>query len=294
MISFGSTVKKELCRAPHGKSCCILAEAVGILLFCNTFSTDKIRIITENEAFSARLPVLFERAFGVDFDKVPTGSGKFIYTIETMDKLHRVMTCIGADIASFSCQINFALLEEECCRIAFCRGAFLAGGAVSNPEKSYHLELVTSHLSVSRQLPALLHESNFEPKSSRRAGHYMSYFKQSTEIEEFLTALGAPISAMEIMTAKVEKDLKRDVNRRLNCEMANLDKTVDATLQQIETIERLEQLGVLETLPEKLQETAKMRVKYPEYTLSKLAETFYPPISKSALNHRLRKLQSLL
>ncbi|MFI3250169.1 MAG: DNA-binding protein WhiA [Eubacteriales bacterium] len=294
MESFASTVKKELCRAPINRPCCALAEGLGVLLFCNTFHGDEIRILTEHEGFATRLPQLFLKGFSVTFDQLPSGNGKFRFVIKDKEKLKTIVEKLGGERDGFSCQINFAYVEEECCRTAFCRGAFLAGGAVSDPVKGYHLELVTSHLSVSRQFPALLHESGFSPKTTQRKGHFMSYFKKSSEIEDFLSVLGAPISAMEIMNAKLEKDLKRDVNRRLNCEMANLDKTVDATLQQIEIISQLEKMGILDTLPEKLQQTASLRVEYPEYTLSKLADCFSPPISKSALSHRLRKLQSYL
>lgn len=164
---------------------------------------------------------------------------------------------------------------------------------MTDPKKDYHLELTTSHLSVSRELPVLLHECNFYPKSLPRKGHHVTYFKQSNHIEDFLTAIGAPISAMEVMNIKLEKNLLRNVNRRVNCDAANLDKAVDAAQTLIQVIRKLEASGVMETLPEKLQETAKLRIEHPHCTLTQLAELFTPPISKSALNHRLRKLTAL-
>ena len=189
--------------------------------------------------------------------------------------------------------INFAVLEEECCRNSFFRGAFLAGGSVTDPKKRYHLELLTSHFSVSREMLALLMEGGFTPKDTTRKSNYVTYFKQSEYIEDFLTSIGAPLAAMEVMNAKAEKHLRNGVNRRVNCDSANLSKAVDAAQEQIECIRRLESMVGLEQLPEKLAEAARLRVANPELTLSQLAEQFDPPITKSALNHRLRKLIQL-
>jgi hypothetical protein len=189
--------------------------------------------------------------------------------------------------------INFAMLEENCCRAAFLRGTFLAGGSVTDPRKGYHLELATSHQSVSREMLALMREMELEPKDAQRKGNSVIYFKQSDRIEEFLTVIGAPLSAMEIMNAKLEKDLRGSVNRRVNCDAANLDKTVEAAMTQVEAIRRLEERGGLSLLPDKLRETACLRLSHPEDTLSQLAQRCDPPITKSTLNHRLRKLVEL-
>jgi hypothetical protein len=164
---------------------------------------------------------------------------------------------------------------------------------VIDPEKSYHLELVTSHYHVGREMPALLREAGFEAKETTRKSNYIAYFKQSDHIEDFLTAIGAPVAAMEIMTSKLERNLRGSVNRRVNCDSANLDKAVAASQNQIDAIGRLRDRGLLEELPDKLRETARLRQENPELTLSQLAELFSPPISKSALNHRLRKLVEL-
>ena len=126
-----------------------------------------------------------------------------------------------------------------------------------------------------------------------RSGSFVTYFKQSEHIEDFLTLIGAPVAAMEIMTAKMEKDLRNSVNRRLNCDNANLDKAVEAAQEQMEAIRRLRSSERLEQLPEKLQETARLREQNPELTLSELALEFTPPVTKSCLNHRLRKLVEL-
>ena len=289
-MSFSSDVKQELCRAPLSRKCCAQAEAYGVLLYCNTFSSGEIRIITESEALAQRLPALFKKAFQITFDRLPDGEGKHIFLITDPEKLAVVQQTFGGEERALALHINFGVLEEACCRIAFLRGAFLAGGSVTAPQKGYHLELSTSHQSVSREMLALMRELELEPKDAPRKGNAVIYFKQSDRIEDFLTSIGAPISAMEVMNAKLEKDLRGSVNRRVNCDAANLDKAVEAAMVQIEAIHKLEESGVLATLPEKLQEVANLRREHPADTLIQLAQRCDPPITKSALNHRLRKL----
>ncbi len=297
-MSFSYDTKNELCRLNVQKLCCARAEAYGILLYCNTFSPTEIRIVTENPNFAARLPKLFHRAFGLQFDRQPEPEqqeGKRIFQMTERKKLDHIINLLGYDPRqNLVLHINFAMLEEECCKASFLRGIFFAGGSITDPQKRYHLELTSSHLQASRELEVLLRESGYPPKNVSRNGSFVTYFKQSDQIEDFLTLIGAPVAAMNIMTAKMEKDLRNSVNRRLNCDSANLDKAVLAAQEQIEAIRRLETAGVLETLPDKLKETAKLRVKHPELTLSELAEEFDPPVSKSCLNHRLRKLTSLV
>ena len=292
-MSFSGAVKEELCRAGLNRRCCAQAGAYGVLLYCNTFNGGEARVVTESGPFAQRLPALFKKAFRLDFDRLPEGEGKRIFTLSGPDKLEAVRRSFGLDPGAVALHVNFAVLEEDCCRAAFLRGAFLAGGSVSDPQKSYHLELSTSHHSVSREVLALMRELGLEAKSSQRKGNMVLYFKQSDRIEDFLTCIGAPVSAMEVMNAKLEKDLRGKVNRRVNCDAANLDKAVEAALAQVEAIRRLEGDGRLLTLPDKLQEAARLRLAHPEDTLAQLAEQCDPPATKSALNHRLRKLVEL-
>ena len=295
-MSFSAQVKEELCRTPLSRRCCARAEAYGILLFCHSFTAVEIKIVTSAPVFAKRLPALFRKAFKVDFDRTPepAETGKRIFLITDPGKLAAIREAYGSDPAvSLANHINFAVLEEEHCRLAFFRGAFLAGGSVTDPAKRYHLELSTPHLSVSRELRALLLECGFTPKETTRKANSITYFKQSEAIEDFLTAIGAPLAAMEIMNAKAEKDLRGSINRRVNCDAANLDKAVDAAQGQIEAIYRLEERGMLEELPDKLKEAVDLRVAHPELTLAQLAELCEPPVSKSAFNHRLRKLMEM-
>ena len=296
-MSFSADVKEELCRSTLNKKCCAQAEAYGVLLFCTAFTAGEIRIVTENPAFSLRLPQLFWKAFRLDFDIYPEvlgEPGKQVFAFQEKEKLRTIRETYGYDPAySISHHINYAMLEESCDRHAFLRGAFLAGGSVTDPGKSYHLELVTSHYQVSRELAALMPELGFSPKSTTRKSNYITYFKSSAAIEDFLTAIGAPIQAMEIMNAKVEKQLRGGVNRRVNCDAANLDKAVDAAMGQLSAIRKVEEKLGLDGLPDKLREAAQLRLDHPEMTLSELAALCDPPVTKSAFNHRLKKLMAL-
>lgn len=293
-MSFSADVKAELCRTRLTRACCAKAEACGVLLYCNQFSARGIKIVTESADFASRLPQLFRRAFQISFPprtESENSIGKQVFSLDDPEKLARVWEVCGGDLGGgIAHHINFAFLEDEHCRFAFLRGAFLSGGSVTDPKKSYHLELVTSHYFVNRELTALLLDMNYLPKDTTRKSNYVTYFKQSEYIEDFLTSIGAPISAMAIMSAKVEKNLRNGINRRVNCDAANADKTVDAAQEQLAAIRTLSANGKLEALGEKLKEAALLRQEHPELSLSDLASLCQPPVTKSCLNHRLRKL----
>ena len=294
MISFAGKVKNELCRVGISRQCCARAEGYGVLLYGNTFTPGEIRIITENGDFAARLPKLFQKAFGVKFDRVPeemNGKGKLIFGITAPEKLEKIINTLGYDARQLTAlHVNFGILEEDCCRTAFLRGAFLAGGSVTDPEKRYHLELATSHMPASREVQALMEEMGFLPRSIRRGADALLYFKQSEHIEDFLTKIGAPAAAMDIMTAKVDKEIRNGANRAMNCDMANVHTTLDAAQEQVGAIEKLRRSARWDTLPEKLRQTAALRLEYPELSLVQLAEKCDPPVTKSCMNHRMRKL----
>ena len=210
-MSFSSNVKAELCKDSLSKKSCAVAEGYGVLLYCNTFSSTEIRIITESRDFAARLPRLFKKAFGITFDQEPAAQdrGKLQFAISSEDKIAKIFETLQMDLkASLTLHVNFGMLEEEAECMAYLRGAFLAGGSVTDPAKRYHLEMTTSHYKVSRETCALLIECGFSPKELSRGGNNILYFKQSDYIEDFLTAIGAQVSAMGVMEAKVEKDLR--------------------------------------------------------------------------------------
>ena len=280
-MSFSSAAKEELCRDKPEKKCCALAECYGVLLYCNSFSTREIRIITASDAFAARLPRLFRRAFGLSFDRLPGegAAGKRSFGITDEKKLRAIFDAYGAEFGgTVSHHVNFGVLEEDCCRASFVRGAFLAGGSVTDPEKRYHLELATSHQSVSREVYSLLLDMGFSPKETSRAGNSLLYFKQADYIADFFTA-------------KVEKEMRNTVTRQINCDSANADKTVAAAQEQIAAIRRIARAyGSLDVLPEPLKDAALLRITNPEASLADLALLSYPPVTKSCLSHRLKKI----
>lgn len=294
-MSFSYDTKAELTKDPISRKCCAVTESYGLLLYCNTFSNREIRIITESRELAQRLPRLFRRAFDVVFDVLPregeTG-GKQTFIIHSPEKLRTVFETFGfTGSKMLAHHLNLSVLEDECCRPSFLRGAFLAGGSVTDPAKRYHLELVTDHYNVSRETYSLLLEMGFEPKEATRKGNFVNYFKQSSAIEDFLTTIGAPLSAMELMSRKVEKDMRNSINRKVNCDTANVTKTVDAAMLQIDAIEKIVAGTGLDSLPDKLRETAVLRLNNPEMSLTELAGI--SSLTKSCLNHRLRKLVEL-
>ena len=292
-MSFSSETKAELCRDRLQKKCCAVAEACGVLLYCGSVTPEQIRIVTESADFAQRLPRLFHRAFHLDFDEANL-SGKSAFLLTDREKIRSVFAGIGySPESSITLHVNYALLENDCCRRSFLRGVFLCGGSVTDPVKRYHLELSTNHRKVSLETYSLLLDLGFAPKDTLRNGSSILYFKQSEAIEDFLAFLGAPVASMAIAEAKIEKEMKNKINRIVNCDNANTSKIVEAAQNQIAAIRRLEERGVLETLPEKLRQTAELRVENPESNLAELAGMFDPPLTKSALNHRLRKLTEL-
>lgn len=296
-VSFSASVKSEICRISSMKRCCALAQCFGILLYSNCFGADAIRIITESREFALILPKLFKKAFSVDFDVYPSleSSGKLSFQIVDVEKIETIMDAYGFDAKdTLALHINLPVVEDDCCKSAFLRGAFLSGGSVTDPSKGYHMELTTTHQIVARECFALVQEAlGFTPKLTKRGGGHVLYLKQSDRISDFLTYLGAPVAAMGIMEAKLEKELNNEVNRRCNCDEANTSKVVEAAQVQFAAIRKLREAGVFEHLPAKLQQAAIARENNPESTLTELASMMEPPITKPAMNHRLKKLIQL-
>ena len=296
-LSFSAGAKAEVCRILPNQRCCALAECFGILLFCNSFAVDGIRIITESREFGLILPKLFKKAFNVTFDSFPSleSPGKLIFQITDPEKISDIMEAFGfSPQDTLALHVNLPVVEEDCCKASFLRGAFLAGGSVTDPEKGYHMEFVTTHQSVARQTHALMREiTGFEPKTSKRAGGQVLYLKHSDLIADFLAFLGASVAAMGIMEARLEKDLNNKVNRRCNCDDANTSKVVEAAQEQMVAIRILEERGLLEKLPAKIKQAADARLKHPSSSLTELAAMMDPPITKPAMNHRLKKLMEL-
>ena len=295
--SFSAAAKAEICRLIPQRQCCALAECFGILLYCNNFQADSIRIITESREFAYILPKLFKKAFDLSFDSFPSlaAPGKLVFQIWDGEKIERIMESFGFNSGStLALHVNFPVIEEDCCKNAFLRGVFLAGGSVTDPVKGYHIEVATTHQSVARETDAIIREvMGFSPKMAQRSGGQVLYLKQSDLISDFLTCLGAPVAAMTIMETRLEKELNNKVNRRCNCDDANTSKVVEAAQEQLAAIRVLRKTGAWEKLPGKLKDAAVAREKNPSASLSELASMMQPPITKPAMNNRMKKLLAL-
>ena len=293
-MSFSSEAKAELCRLNRRKKCCAVAEAYGVCLYCNSFTSREIRIITGSAEFARLLPKLFRKAFGVSFDSVPEEikpGGRGTLLITGRDRITEVFRAFGMEPEdTLALHINLGVLESDCCRAAFVRGAFLAGGSMTAPSERYHLELSTTHAAVSREMSALLMDMGFEPGQARRGAGTLTYFKQSEAIADFLTTVGADVAALEVMSARVEKDMRNEINRKVNCDSANADKIVAAAAEQLDAIRKIERERGLDTLPEGLQQAALLRIANPEASLADLAALSVPNVTKSCLSHRLKRL----
>lgn len=297
MLSFSAGAKAEICKEIPVDSSTAIAECFGVLLFCNSFRNDGIKIITESLEFGRILPKLFRKAFGFGFDILPEDeqSGKLVYQIHSVEKLERIMEAFGFSVHdTLSLHVNLPIVEDDACKAAFFRGAFLAGGSVTDPAKGYHAEMATAHQIVARECCALFREAlGFPPKTAPRAGGQVVYLKQSDLISDFLTFLGAPVSAMTIMETKLERELNNKVNRCCNCDEANTSKVVEAAQEQLAAIRILCEKNLLEDLPDKIKQAAMAREQNPEASLTELAAMMEPPISKPAMNHRLKRLVGL-
>jgi len=288
-MSFTSDIKTELTKAPAGCDACYLAECLGILLYSNKLAVDGIRVVTRSSVVRRHILDLFYETFGFR----PTEAEDGAILIRQPDNIGRVFDSFGFERKNSSISLNFGLLEEDCCRQAFFRGAFLTGGSVSAGTSGYHLELVTSHFSITKQANYLLTDMGYPMAMTNRRGNYLLYSKDSAVIEDFLSALGATQAAMNLMLAKVEREMSNNINRKVNCDVANLSKTIEAAARQVEAIRRLQRTGKLDKLSAPLRETANLRLNHPEMSLSELMPLFSEPVSRPGLNNRLRKLVQL-
>ena len=291
-MSFSNEIRDELCRPAKRKPCDLLAECYGILAFAYRFSPAEIRVISEHEGFIRHAQGLLRSAFDVEPEVVSGDRWKL--ELHDRNAISRVMNALGYDADK---QVTFHfhgwLVEEDCCLAAFLRGAFLAAGVCADPTKAYHLELSSPHGQFLREVQARVSELDFAPRLCRRASGFLLYLKESEHVEDFLTFIGAHRATVRLMEEKVQKECRNLANRQSNCEISNIRKTVSAAGAQTDAILRLADMGVLENLPQELRDTADVRIAFPEATMSELCKKFDPPLTKSCLNHRLRKLLSL-
>lgn len=298
-MSFSSDVKKELCSNEILDRELLRAELYGMLLFGKTFSEDKIVFTTENTYASKRITLLLQNLYMPIIEKQTAlrtkSSDSHLYKIVVVDSddCKRIYNDFGHIKSQITLRVNRANVYSEEISSAFVRGVFLGCGSVSDPMKSYHAEFCVPHKNLSADLCQILSEiteCSFTPKTVLRSGNYVVYFKGSEQICDLLTYIGAPLSAMEIMGTKAVKQVRNNVNRRINSEVANIGKVASASAKQLEAIEYIKKTQGLESLPDDLREIAYLRLENPEMSLRDLGQNLIPPISRSGANHRIQRL----
>ena len=292
-MSFSSEAKKEIAAEMPDKLCCRTAQAYGMLQCGHAFSADEISLQTESAQIADTYDRLVSRICSIprparDTLRRRTTLHQSVITAPS----HRlaVLEHFGHSGSEVSLRLNRANLDCDACARAYLRGAFLVCGAVTDPERDYHLEFALPHYNLARDLLTLLREVDFPAKSATRGGNYIVYIKGSEAIEDCLTYLGATHAALEMMGVKMVKSIRNDTNRRLNFENANLDKTVQAAVAQMNALHRIEETCGLAALPEDLQPLAKLRLENPDLSLRDLGEMMDPPLSRSGVNHRLQRI----
>ena len=220
-------------------------------------------------------------------------SGKFSVSVSRKEDRLKVLSAFGISEKTVGVRINRANIADECCHASFVRGAFLACATVTSPQKSYQLEFLLPYLHLADDMLNLLQELNVTPKMSKRRNSYVVYMKRSEVIEDLLMTVGAQKCALEIMQTKIEKDMRNKINRKVNFETANIDRSVAAATEQREAIRRLKEDGRFEALSDELKELAQLREDYPEASLKELGNLLSVSLSRSGIYHRLNKIVSL-
>ncbi len=295
-MSFSSDVKKELCSRDKINKDVLKAELYGMILFGKIFSEDKIVFTTENSDASKRITFLLQNLYMPILEKHAAlrtkNNDSHLYKISVIDSddCKKIFEDFGHSKSQVTLRVNRANVYSDELSSAFLRGVFLCSGSISDPMKNYHAEFCVPHKNLSVDLCKILseiEECDLTPKTVVRSGNYIVYFKGSEQICDLLTYIGAPIKAMEIMGTKAMKQVRNNVNRRINGEVANISKIASASAKQLEAIKNTR--GI-ESLPDDLREIANLRLENPEMSLRDLGANLDPPISRSGANHRMQRL----
>ena len=291
-MSFSYDTKAELCKLEVDSPCCRHAECYGLLLCAKNFSLASVTLVTEHLAVARRAAELTAQVTGAIVDvRTAVRRGGSTLTVPSPADRQQLLQHFGYSGQEISLRVNRGNLEEDCCRAAFLRGVFLSCGTVTDPNKDYHLEFILPFMNLAKDVMTLLGEGlDFHPSMVNRKGSFVVYIKGGDRIADLLAYLGAGNAAMELIQVRMLKEVRNNVNRKTNFETANIDKTVGASARQIQAIQKLMDSAGLQSLPEELRETAVLRLEHPELSLRELGQLFQVPISRSGVNHRLRRL----
>lgn len=305
-MSFSSDTKNELVKIKNAALSASVSELMGMVAFGGKMKRSGsgflLQTVTENPKVARRIYQLLKDCMGVT-SKIKinkTAKNNVYYQVYTENE-DVVKALMGLGFISKPSDINFFMgfrvnteyLDKPMKKKAFLRGAFLSCGAVMTPEKKYHMEFATSSYGLHNDLFVVMKSLDLNPKIVVRKNNFVIYYKSSNEIADILTMLGAYSVLMEFHNAKILKEIRNNVNRTVNCEAANMQKMVDASLEQVRAIEKLVKKNLFDTLPENLKEVARLRLEFREHSLKELGEMLDPPLGKSGVNHRLRKIQEI-
>lgn len=289
-MSFSQDVKSELALLTDLSDCCMRAQAYGMLLFGKYYSQSRIGLLTENKCVASAYSVFCKEVCGIKPRMSKTKAGNYSLSVALQSDTIRIIRFFGQSKQDVALRINRANFEDDCCYAAFLRGVFLSCGTIADPMKNYHLEFVIPFLKLTNDFITLLGDMGLSPKMVERGNAYVVYFKDSENIEDFLTLIGAASSSLELMGVKMMKDVRNKINRQINFETANISRTVNAAIAQIAAIEKIEKHKGLSWLPEQLKEIAHIRKENPDMSLDEIRNELGGEISRSGVNHRLNKL----
>ena len=288
-MSFSSEVKEELSRHLGKSRHCQIAELAALIAFDGKVQVSEsgcdLFLDSENELLNTKYELLLKKLFDFSEEKREKSGReqKKIYeAVKMCDEDHQIPMITET--------VNGLLLLQGCCKRAYIRGAFLAGGSISDPNKSYHFEIVCRTMPQAEQLRDIMNSFDVDAKIVERKKHFVVYLKEGAQIVDILNVMEAHVALMNLENVRILKEMRNSVNRKVNCDTANADKVVAAAQEQIDAIRRIERDYGLDALPEKLQSAALLRIANPEASLADLATLSYPPVTKSCLNYRLKKL----
>jgi hypothetical protein len=308
-MSFSGEVKEELCKKIPSAKHCQIGEITAVLFLCGKVRIDEedhysLVIQTENEAVAKKYAALVKSAFGTapsivvrksEYLKKSTIYKVTVTEHEEAVRILKAAKIMGEDgILADEMEIQkHTVLQQSCCRRAFIRGAFLVAGSLSDPEKNYHFEIVCHREEKAKQIQSVMNEFGLDARIVARKKYYVVYLKESSSIVDVLNIMEAPVALMKMENIRILKEMRNTVNRRVNCETANINKTVTAAVKQIEDIQFIKEAGGFGDLSPGLLEVAETRLEYPDVSLKELGTMLNPPVGKSGVNHRLRKLSEI-
>lgn len=297
-MSFSQEVKDELVSKLPSARHCQIAELTALICTIGKIEIDherklKITFDSEHDAVLKKCAWLLDKLFGFSRIDNSKQAYKVLETVKLLYLVESVLRRKRKVVDEKDLIWDGLVLQQSCCKRAFLRGLFLATGSVNNPEKAYHLEMVFLSENFAEGVCSLLKDMQLEGKVVQRKKYYVVYIKDGSMIVDFLNNIGAPLSLMEMENIRILKDVRNGINRRVNCETANIHKTVSAARKQIEDIELIERTIGIKKLPDNLRQMAQLRLDEPDATLQELGEMLNPPVTKSGVNHRLRKISQI-